>query len=109
MPAPSTDSLRRGRANGGAILASTFITVLLKRRRIHGGRIVQQVNECNGDISTINYDFRVANHPENCSAILTAFTVRVTLQQSLSTLGNLTTTNLQRTTILNTTAIHFPT
>jgi hypothetical protein len=28
-----------------AILASTFITVLLKRRRIHGGRIVQQVNE----------------------------------------------------------------
>jgi hypothetical protein len=45
MPAPSTDSLQRGRANGGAILASTFITVLLKRRRIHGGQIVRQVNE----------------------------------------------------------------
>jgi hypothetical protein len=56
-----------------------------------------------GIFQTISYDFRVADHPENCSAILTALTVRATMQQSLRTLGNLTPTNLQRTTILNTT------
>jgi hypothetical protein len=44
-------SRQSGQANEREIRASTLITVLSKRKRIHGGPIVRSINERNGDLS----------------------------------------------------------
>src|SRR3954471_24083547 len=51
MSAPSTDNCRNGQDNERETRASTLITASWKRKRIHGGPIVQRVDECNGDLS----------------------------------------------------------
>ena len=49
MFVPSTVSPQIGQVNERSVHASTFITVLSKRRHIHGGPIVRRVNDCYGE------------------------------------------------------------